>query len=114
MKVISLHSYMRRVALLDELAEFCRPGEALRLFEHLTETQRNEMSEKVAYTVQETAALLSVHPQTIRAWIHSGELRAVKIGSTYRIDRQGMQAFWTAKGGGKLFADSPDEGASDE
>ncbi len=33
------------------------------------------------------AAILDVHPDTIRNWMKSGELRAVKLGRLWRIPR---------------------------
>jgi excisionase family DNA binding protein len=36
-------------------------------------------------TVADVAALLKVHPLTVRRWIASGRLPAVKLGKSYRI-----------------------------
>jgi excisionase family DNA binding protein len=36
-------------------------------------------------TVNETAAYLSLSTQTVRKWINSGKLQAVKIGKEFRI-----------------------------
>jgi excisionase family DNA binding protein len=36
-------------------------------------------------TVQETAELLSVHPDTVRALVHRGDITGVKVGRQFRI-----------------------------
>ena len=36
-------------------------------------------------TVRETAKILTLSPQTVRKWINSGKLQAVKIGKEYRV-----------------------------
>ena len=43
------------------------------------------------YTVQEAADLLKVHYQTVRNWIKSNEIRAVKIGRSYRIPKSEIE-----------------------
>jgi len=45
------------------------------------------------FTVEETAKLLKVHPQTIRAYIKKGILRAVKLRREYRIKEEDLNAF---------------------
>jgi len=37
-------------------------------------------------TVEEAAERISVHPETIRRMIRRGELSALKVGPTYRVD----------------------------
>lgn len=37
-------------------------------------------------TVEEAANRISVHPETIRRMIRRGELSALKVGPTYRVD----------------------------
>ena len=37
------------------------------------------------YTVNETAQIYKVHPRTVRRWIASGTIPALKIGREYRI-----------------------------
>jgi excisionase family DNA binding protein len=36
-------------------------------------------------TVGDVAECLRVHPQTVRAWIARGDLRAIRIGRTVRV-----------------------------
>jgi len=36
-------------------------------------------------TVRETAKILTLSTQTVRKWINSGKLQAVKIGKEYRV-----------------------------
>ncbi len=43
------------------------------------------------YTVQEAADLLKVHYQTVRNWIKNNEIRAVKIGRSYRIPKSEIE-----------------------
>lgn len=43
------------------------------------------IQEEKLLTVQETADYLSLSAQTIRKWINSGKLNAVKIGKEFRI-----------------------------
>lgn len=37
------------------------------------------------YTIQETADIFEVHYQTIRKWINSGHIKALKIDQVVRI-----------------------------
>ena len=45
------------------------------------------------FTVQETAAYLSLSSQTIRRWINTGKLNAVKIGKEFRIKLSELNQF---------------------
>jgi excisionase family DNA binding protein len=65
------------------------------------------MADKTVYTLSEAAELLSCHKETLRRAIKAGTLRAAKIGKEYRISRTDLEDFWTARGGGALFEDSP-------
>lgn len=62
---------------------------------------------RTTFTLPEAAALLQVHPETLRRAIKAGQLMAAKIGKEYRISKTDLEAYWTAKGGGALFDDSP-------
>jgi excisionase family DNA binding protein len=42
-------------------------------------------------TVGNVAEPLRVHPQTVRAWIARGDLRAIRIGRTVRVRRTDFQ-----------------------
>jgi excisionase family DNA binding protein len=64
---------------------------------------------KKTYTVKQTAEWFGAHPETIRRAIRSGELKAVRVGRSYRITGYDLEAFWRSKGGGRLF-DLEDEG----
>lgn len=58
-------------------------------------------------TVNEVARRLKCHPHTIRRWIWSGRLRAVKVGSLVRVPREEMDRFLNAgreRGGGSVEA----------
>ena len=43
------------------------------------------MQEFKCYTVDEAAAILKLHRQTIRAHIRKGDIKAVKLGNRLRI-----------------------------
>lgn len=46
-----------------------------------------------AYTVNEAATLLKLHPKTIRRKIRDGELGSTRIGRQYRITQEQLDAF---------------------
>ncbi|QBD80465.1 DNA-binding protein [Ktedonosporobacter rubrisoli] len=52
-------------------------------------------------TVEEVAAEIRVHPDTVRSWIRSGELVAVDIGRGYRIYRSDLNDFLERRKTGK-------------
>ena len=45
------------------------------------------------YSPQEIAAILGVHHQTVRDWIHEGKLEAVKFGKLWRVPEAALDAF---------------------
>lgn len=45
------------------------------------------------YTIQETAQALNVTPQTVRAWIKQGRLKAQRIGRPILITENNLKAF---------------------
>ncbi|GAA4566531.1 helix-turn-helix domain-containing protein [Micromonospora coerulea] len=49
------------------------------------------MSDDV-YSVEQVADRLGLHPRTVRGYIRSGRLRAVRIGKQYRIARADLDA----------------------
>jgi excisionase family DNA binding protein len=51
------------------------------------------MLSKPFMTTQEVADLLKVREQTVRAWIHNSELRAVKLGREFRVAVKDLEAF---------------------
>jgi excisionase family DNA binding protein len=61
-------------------------------------------TDKATFTLAEAAALLSCHRETLRRAIKDGALRAARLGREYRVSRLDLEAFWTASGGGDLFA----------
>lgn len=46
--------------------------------------------EVVFYSVQEVAEILSLSEQTIRKLIHVGNLKAIRLGRTYRIPLESL------------------------
>ena len=49
------------------------------------------------YNVEEAAAFLKVHPQTVRDFIHAGKIAAVKVGRSFVIRYSALDAFLTEK-----------------
>lgn len=47
------------------------------------------------YTVQETAQMLKVSPVTVRRYIASGRLRAVRVGRNVRVRMEAIERFVT-------------------
>ena len=45
------------------------------------------------FTVQELADSLNVHPNTIRNWINSGDLKSYKLGNALRISKEDLEKF---------------------
>ena len=45
------------------------------------------------YTVEEVADLLKVDPRTIRAAIHSGKLKAARVGRHFRIAEEDLKKY---------------------
>lgn len=45
------------------------------------------------YSVKEIAKKVGVHPNTVRNWIESGELKAYKLGRVLRIKKEDFEDF---------------------
>jgi excisionase family DNA binding protein len=45
------------------------------------------------YSVEQVADRLGLHVRTVRGYVRSGRLRAVRIGKQYRIAREDLEAF---------------------
>lgn len=45
------------------------------------------------YSVKEIANKVGVHPNTVRNWIESGELKAYKLGRVLRIKKEDFEDF---------------------
>jgi len=50
------------------------------------------MSEEILLTVEQVAREFQLTSQTIRNWIRSGALPAVKVGHVYRVRREDVDA----------------------
>ena len=48
---------------------------------------------KDLFSVEQVAALLSLHVRTVRNYVRDGQLKAVRIGKQYRISRADLEAF---------------------
>ncbi|MEQ8443345.1 MAG: helix-turn-helix domain-containing protein [Alphaproteobacteria bacterium] len=54
------------------------------------------MLSKPLLTVHEVADLLKVKEQTVRAWIHANELRAIKFGKEWRVAQKDLESYLNA------------------
>jgi excisionase family DNA binding protein len=52
-----------------------------------------EQHRSALYSVREVAALLGVHPETIRRLIHDGRMPAVRVGRILRIESYEVDRF---------------------
>lgn len=68
-------------------------------------SDRNMTDDPKTYGLDEVAAILGVHEETVRRAIRTGELSAFKLPRNYRVSRTELARWWAAKGGGKLFED---------
>ena len=61
------------------------------------------------FSIDEAAALIRCHPQTLRRAIKHGDLHAARIGRSYTISKADLAAFYAAKGGSQLFVEDAQE-----
>jgi len=54
------------------------------------------MLSKPFMTTLEIAELFKVNEATVRAWIHEGELRAIRVGREFRVVVKDLEAFVNA------------------
>ncbi len=54
------------------------------------------LNEDRFYSPAEVAKYLSVNVQTVRRWIHAGELRAYRVGKFWRVSREQVEEFLKA------------------
>ena len=54
------------------------------------------MLSKPFKTTHDIAELLKVNEATVRAWIHDGELRAIRLGREFRVAVKDLEAFVNA------------------
>jgi excisionase family DNA binding protein len=47
--------------------------------------------DQLAFSVEEAAAMLSLSPWTIRAWIRQGKLSAIKLGRRVVVTREALR-----------------------
>jgi excisionase family DNA binding protein len=52
-----------------------------------------EESRSLLYSVREVAALLAVHPETIRRLVREGRIEAVRVGRVLRIEAHEVDRF---------------------
>jgi excisionase family DNA binding protein len=51
------------------------------------------MADIKVYTVEDVAKILKVQNRTIRDYIRSGKLKALKLGRAYRVKEEDLKAF---------------------
>jgi excisionase family DNA binding protein len=51
------------------------------------------MAPEKLYTPEEAAGVLGVSPKTIRGWLRTGKLTALKVGRLWRVRERDLQAF---------------------
>ena len=52
-------------------------------------------------TVRETAELLSVHSMSVRKWIDTGKIKAIRIGRSVRVDLRALETQLEAQAQGQ-------------
>ena len=93
---------------LNDAATICRLTHGTSVRNQISrqlESEQTHKMESLVFSVPQLAALISVHPDTIRRAIAAGELKAAHGGgrSHYRISRADAQNWWESRGGGILF-----------
>lgn len=58
-------------------------------------------------TVEQAAQELNLHPKTVLRYIHTGRLPATRVGKSYRIARNQLEAFAGIASGQSEAADGP-------
>lgn len=48
-------------------------------------------------TLEEVAAYLRIHIDTVRRWAREGTLPAVKLGKAYRVNSGDLQVWWNER-----------------
>jgi len=51
------------------------------------------------YTVKELAEILKVNRVTVQRWCKTGEIPAVKIGKSYRVEKKDFENWYKSKKG---------------
>ncbi|MDO5729207.1 MAG: helix-turn-helix domain-containing protein [Actinomycetaceae bacterium] len=61
-----------------------------------SQTVTHTVKDRAAYSIQETAQILGVSPDSVRRWIYRGELPAYRYGTrVIRIDAKDLNTFRT-------------------
>ena len=63
----------------------------------------NNGAERQVFTAAEAATILGVHKETMRRYLRTQQIKAVKTGSSYRVSRTDLENYWKSRGGGELF-----------
>ena len=121
MNVVDLTRVRNARAVLDRLAlerpDLLGGPSSVAEWEALLEGLETMADDAKTYGLDEVAAILGVHEETVRRAIRTGELAALKLPRNYRVSRAELARWWAAKGGGQLFDAEPvaeDGHANDE
>lgn len=95
-----------------DLVDGRRSGALAEWLERLKEDDDMTDEARAAWGLSEAAAMLGLHPQTLRRAIHAGELKALKLHKHYRVSRLELAAWWRERGGGELFEGDDNEGGA--
>lgn len=49
------------------------------------------MTVEKMYSVEEAAAIIGIHPVTLRKWLPLGKVRGVKVGRVWRIPESALE-----------------------
>ncbi len=66
-----------------------------------------QIAGKAFLTLQEVAALLKLHPRTVRQYVHRGELSGRLIGGRWRFKREEIDKFFDAAPSKWEFGEGP-------
>ena len=61
------------------------------------------------FSLQEAAAILGLHRNTVSRLLNQGDIRGIRIGREWRISCADMEIWWRSNGGGRLFTAKKDE-----
>jgi excisionase family DNA binding protein len=66
---------------------------------------KQEQEAEYTFTLREVSDLLGCSRRLLGRMIRSGGLKAARVGNDYRISRADLEAFWRARGGGRLLSE---------
>ncbi len=102
-KGVDLTRVKRAMTRLDEIARDHPELLGQSTQEQWEETLKDALASLDVLTINQAAAVLNCHPDTIRKAIRTGKLKAGKVGRDYRISKRDLEIYWQAEGGEELF-----------